>query len=60
MREGTENYELLMESARYTPERADALARTVMPAFTAYIRDVSQSREFERKLLVLAAEAQGE
>ncbi len=60
MREGIEDYELLMESARHAPERTDALARTVMPAFTDYIRDVSQFRKFERKLLVLAAEAQRE
>jgi len=60
MRERIEDYELLMESARYTPERTEALARTVMPAFTDYIRDVSQFREYERKLLVLAAKAQGE
>lgn len=32
----------------------------IMPAFTDYIRDVSQFRKFERKLLVLAAEAQRE
>jgi len=31
-----------------------------MPAFTDYVRDVTQFREFERKLLVLAAEAQRE
>ncbi len=60
MREGIEDYELLMESARHAPERTDALARTVMPAFTDYVRDVTQFREFERKLLVLAAEAQRE
>ena len=36
-----------------------ALARTVMPAFTDYIRDVSQFREFERKLLVLAGGGAG-
>jgi hypothetical protein len=60
MREGIEDYELLMESARRAPERTDALARTVMPAFTDYIRDVSQFRKFERELLVLAAEAQRE
>ena len=60
MREGIEDYELLMESARHAPERTDALARTVMPTFTDYIRDVSQFRKFERELLVLAAEAQRE
>ncbi len=60
MREGIEDYELLVESARHAPERTEALARTVVPAFTDYIRDVSQFRKFERKLLVLAAEAQRE
>src|SRR6266404_4021751 len=60
MREGIEDYELLMESARHAPERTDALARTIMPASTDYVRDVTQFREFERKLLVLAAEAQRE
>ncbi len=60
MREGIEDYELLMESARHAPERTDALARMVMPAFTDYVRDVTQFRKFERKLLVLAAEAQRE
>ena len=60
MREGIEGYELLMESARHAPERADALARAVMPTFTEYIRDVNQFRKFERELLVLATEAQRE
>jgi hypothetical protein len=60
MREGIEDYELLMESARHAPKRADALARTVIPAFTEYIRDVNQFRKFERELLVLVTEAQRE
>ena len=60
MREGIEDYELLMESARRAPERTDALARAVMPAFTEYIRDVNQFRKFERELLVLVTEAQRE
>ncbi len=60
MREGIEDYELLMESARHARERTDALARTVMPTFTEYLRDVTQFRKFERELLALAAEAQGE
>jgi len=58
MREGIEDYDLLMESARHAPERADALARMAMPAFTDYIRDVTQFRKLERELLVLATEAQ--
>jgi hypothetical protein len=60
MREGIEDYELLMESARRMPERTDALARTVIPAFTDYVRDVAQFRKFERELLILATEAQKE
>jgi len=60
MREGIEDYELLMESARRAPERTDALARAVMPTFTEYTRDVNQFRKFERELLVLATEAQRE
>jgi hypothetical protein len=60
MREGIEDYELLMESARHAPARADALARAVMPTFTDYVRDVTQFRKFERELLALATEAQRE
>ena len=60
MREGIEDYELLMASARHAPERTDALARTVMPTFTEYLRNVSQFRKFERELLVLVREAQRE
>jgi glycosyl hydrolase family 123 len=60
MREGIEDYELLMESARHAPARADALARTVIPTFTDYVRDVTQFRKFERELLVCATEAQSE
>ena len=58
MREGIEDYELLMESTRRAPERTDALARAVMPAFTDYLRDVNQFRMYQRELLVLASEAQ--
>ncbi len=58
MREGIEDYELLMESARHAPDRTDALARMVMPTFTEYLRDVTQFRKFERELLMLATEAQ--
>jgi len=60
MREGMEDYELLMESARSAPGRTDALARAVMPTFTEYLRDVAQFRKFERELLVLVTEAQRE
>jgi hypothetical protein len=58
MREGIEDYELLMESARREPERTDALARTAMRSFTEYVRDVGQFRKIEREMLVLATEAQ--
>jgi hypothetical protein len=60
MREGIEDYELLMESARYAPERTDALANVVMPAFTEYLHDVNKFRKFERELLMLVTEAQEE
>jgi hypothetical protein len=49
-----------MQSSRRVPERADALARTVIPAFTDYVCDVAQFRRFERELLVLVTEAQKE
>jgi len=60
MREGIEDYELLMEAARHQPERTDDLARTLMPGFTDYVRDVTEFRKFEHALLVLATEAQRE
>ena len=56
MREGIEEYELLMESARQARERTNALARAVMPGFTDYVRDVPQFRKFDRELLVIASE----
>jgi hypothetical protein len=59
MREGIEDYELLMESARQTPEGTHALVRKVMPGFTDYVRDVVQFRKFDRELLVLASEGRG-
>ena len=58
MREGIEDYELLMESARQAREKTDVLARAVMPGFTDYVRDVAQFRKFDRELLVLASEGQ--
>jgi hypothetical protein len=60
MREGIEDYELLMEAARHQPERTEDLARTLMPGFTDYVRDVTGFRKFEHALLVLATEAQRE
>jgi hypothetical protein len=58
MREGIEDYELLMEAARHLPDRTDALARMVMPSFTDYVRDVTEFRKFHRELLVLTTETQ--
>jgi len=49
-----------MESARRERERTEALARTVLPTLTEYLRDVNQFRKFERQLLLLASEAQRE
>jgi hypothetical protein len=60
MREGIEDYELLMEAARHEPEGTDALARTVMPTFTDYVRDTTEFRKFEHELLVLVTKAQRE
>jgi hypothetical protein len=60
MREGIEDYELLTESARHAPKRTEAPARTVMPAFTDYIHDMTQFRKFQRELLVVTAEAHRE
>ena len=60
MREGIEDYELLMESARHAPASTDALARAVMPTFTDYLRNVAQFRKAERELLRLATEAHRE
>jgi chemotaxis methyl-accepting protein methylase len=59
MREGIEDYELLMEAARDEPTRTDALARTVMPTFTDYVRDTTEFRKFEHELLVLVTKVQG-
>src|SRR5260370_631163 len=58
MREGIEDYELLMEAARHDPERTDALARMVMPSFTDYVRDVTEFRKFHHELRLLGAETE--
>jgi hypothetical protein len=58
MREGIEDYELLMEAARHAPDRTGALARMVMPSFTDYVRNVAEFRKFHHDLLVLATETQ--
>jgi hypothetical protein len=60
MREGIEDYELLMESTRHAPAATDALARAVLPTFTDYLRNVTQFRKAERELLRLATEAHRE
>jgi hypothetical protein len=58
MREGIEDYELLMEAAGHVPVRTDALVRTVMPSFTGYLRSVADFRKFHHELLVLATGTQ--
>ena len=58
MREGIEDYELLLEAVRHAPDRTDALARMVMPSFTDYVRNVAEFRKFHHELLMLVAEAQ--
>jgi len=60
MREGIEDYELLMEAARHQSQRADALAPSGDAGFTDYVRDVTEFRKFDHELLVLATEAQRE
>jgi len=54
MREGIEDYELLMVAAQRDPERTKALVGKVMPGFTEYVREVPKFREYERELLEIA------
>ena len=58
MREGIEDYELLMEASQHAADRTDALARMVMRSFTDYVRDVTEFRKFHHELLVLTTETQ--
>lgn len=54
MREGIEDYELLMEAAQKDRARTEALVQKVMPGITDYVREVPKFREYERELLEIA------
>jgi hypothetical protein len=54
MREGIEDYELLMVAAQRDPERTKALVGKVMPGFTEYVREVPKFRQYQRELLEIA------
>ncbi len=52
MREGIEEYELLVALAKTDPERARRLAQEAIPQFTDYVRDVPLFRRLQARLLV--------
>lgn len=51
MRDGIEDYELLVALARKDPEKAKALAAEVIPHINDYLRDWRVFREFHKRLL---------
>lgn len=51
MREGIEEYELLVALARTDPNKARALAQEAIPEFTDYVRDVAAFRRLQARLL---------
>jgi hypothetical protein len=51
MREGIEDYELLVELGRTSREKADELARTAIPNIDDYVRSVAEFRRLQRRLL---------
>jgi hypothetical protein len=51
MREGIEDYELLVALSKRDPEKARALAREAIPQFTDYIRGVAAFRKLQARLL---------
>jgi hypothetical protein len=51
MREGIEDYELLVALAKKNPAAADALAREAVPNFTDYVRDAAAFRRLQKRLL---------
>ena len=57
MREGIEDYGLLLSAANHAPAEAESLGKTVIPNFTDYVRDVSRFRQYQRELLTLASKA---
>ena len=53
MREGIEDYELLVALSEHDPDKARQLAAEAIPHFTDYIRDVPAFRKLQRRLLGL-------
>ncbi|MCX6621884.1 MAG: DUF4091 domain-containing protein, partial [Acidobacteria bacterium] len=51
MRDGIEDYELLVALSKRDPERARRLARQAIPQFTDYVRDVGAFRKLHEELL---------
>jgi hypothetical protein len=51
MREGIQDYELLVSLAARAPDKARALAREATPNFTDYVRDVRAFRAIQKRLL---------
>jgi hypothetical protein len=54
MREGIEDYELLVALSKRDPGRARRLAEEAIPHFTDYVRDVETFRLLQRRLLGLS------
>lgn len=54
-REGVEEYNLLLDTQKRNAEGANDLARTVIPGFTDYVRDITRFRQYQRDLLRLAS-----
>ena len=51
MREGIEDYELLVALAKHNPEKAKRLASTAIPNITDYVRSVPQFRSLQHELM---------
>jgi len=51
MREGIEEYELLVALAQRDPGKAQKIAREAIPQFTDYVRDVGAFRRLQARLL---------
>ncbi len=54
MREGIEDYELLVALSKRDPAKAQALATEAIPHFTDYVRDVATFRKLQARLLGLS------
>jgi chemotaxis methyl-accepting protein methylase len=51
MREGIEDYELLLVLKQKNPAAAEQLSQAAITSFTEYVRDPAAFRKIERKLL---------